>query len=134
MQRDYCVYKHTSPSGKAYIGITCRAPEERWHGGAGYCRNRYFYNAILKYGWVNFTHEILAENLTHDEACAAEIALIAAYDSTNPARGYNLAPGGHAPVPNGGHYPENAGRSLCNAGVASRAKQQNERGEKPVFR
>ena len=99
MRDRYFVYKHTSPSGKVYIGITCRDPEERWHGGSGYCRNRYFYNAILKYGWANFTHEILAENLTHDEACAAEVALIAAYDSTNPAKGYNLAPGGHAPVP-----------------------------------
>ena len=99
MQTNYTVYKHTSPSGKVYIGITSRKPEERWHGGAGYYGNGHFYRAILKYGWVNFTHEILAENLSHNEVCAAEVALIAAYDSTNPAKGYNLAPGGHAPVP-----------------------------------
>lgn len=99
MSDTYSVYKHTSPSGKVYIGITSRPPEERWHGGSGYRRNKHFYNAIVKYGWINFTHEILAENLTHDEACTAEMALIAAYNSTDPAKGYNLAPGGHAPVP-----------------------------------
>ncbi len=98
MSNTYSVYKHTSPSGKVYIGITSRTPEERWHGGSGYCRNKHFYNAIVKYGWDNFTHEILAENLTHDEACAAEVALIAAYESTDPTKGYNQAPGGHAPV------------------------------------
>lgn len=27
---NYYVYKHTSPSGKCYIGITCQNPEKRW--------------------------------------------------------------------------------------------------------
>lgn len=26
----YCVYKHTSPSGKCYIGITRQNPIKRW--------------------------------------------------------------------------------------------------------
>ena len=34
--RKYTVYKHTSPSGKVYIGITCRKPKYRWNNGKGY--------------------------------------------------------------------------------------------------
>lgn len=26
----YCVYKHTSPNGKVYIGITKKKPNDRW--------------------------------------------------------------------------------------------------------
>ena len=33
MKNNYCVYKHTSPSGKSYIGITNQRPERRWRGG-----------------------------------------------------------------------------------------------------
>ena len=32
----YTVYKHISPSGKVYIGITKRKPEYRWNKGKGY--------------------------------------------------------------------------------------------------
>lgn len=32
----YTVYKHTSPSGKVYIGITKKKPEYRWNHGRGY--------------------------------------------------------------------------------------------------
>lgn len=94
MRTDYCVYKHTSPSGKVYIGITCQLPEDRWQGGLGYRRNAYFFRAILKYGWANFAHEILHSGLSKDEACAAEVALIAAYRSNEKAYGYNITSGG----------------------------------------
>ena len=93
-----CVYKHTSPSGKVYIGITSMKPEERWHGGYGYKNNKYFYRAIKKYGWENFTHEILFEELTREEACQKEVELIALYDSTNPNKGYNRSIGGDGPA------------------------------------
>lgn len=33
---NYCVYKHTSPSGKVYIGITNQKPTRRWREGEGY--------------------------------------------------------------------------------------------------
>lgn len=94
MRTDYCVYKHTSPSGKVYIGITQQLPENRWQGGLGYRRNEYFFRAILKYGWDNFTHEILHSGLSKEEACAAEVALIAAYHSNEKAHGYNITGGG----------------------------------------
>ena len=90
---NYIVYKHTSPSGKFYIGITGQDTERRWRrGGSGYkprkdysCR---FYNAILKYGWDNFKHEILYDNLTKEEAEKIERELIDKYDLTNPEYGY----------------------------------------------
>ena len=54
----YVVYKHTTPSGKVYIGITGLKPERRWRNGNGYKDNEHFYRAILKYGWDNIKHEI----------------------------------------------------------------------------
>lgn len=92
--KNFLLYKHTSPTGKVYIGITGQRPETRWRGGKGYATNPHFYNAISKYGWDNFAHEILAAGLTRDEACAMEQALIALHHSDDPARGYNRTPGG----------------------------------------
>lgn len=91
---DYTVYKHTSPGGKVYIGITARPVSRRWHGGSAYRNNAHFYAAIQKYGWGNFSHDILATGLSREDACKMEVELIAKYDSTNPAKGYNHSPGG----------------------------------------
>ena len=72
-ERIFCVYKHTSPNGKSYIGITSmNPPEKRWKNGKGYSHNKYFTNAINKYGWDNFTHEIIENNLTEEEAKVLE--------------------------------------------------------------
>ena len=74
----YTVYKHTSPSGKVYIGITCRKPEYRWNHGRGYKEidQPLFYRAIKKYGWDNITHEILYSGLQEKDAKNLEISLI----------------------------------------------------------
>ena len=90
----YCVYKHTSPDGKVYIGITKRNPIKRWEGGKGYKCNRYFYRAIIKFGWDNITHEILKTGLTKEEAEQEEIRLIQELKSYESDRGYNLRLGG----------------------------------------
>lgn len=90
----YCVYKHTTPKGKVYIGITRLNPSRRWRKGKGYERNWLFYRAIMKYGWENIRHEIILDGLTENEAKQAEIELIAKYDSTNPKYGYNITKGG----------------------------------------
>lgn len=94
---DYSVYKHTSPNGKVYIGITCQKdPSIRWKNGWGYSRNIHFMNAIKKYGWENFAHEIIYEGLTHEEANKTEAGLINHYNSTDTSFGYNISPGGGA--------------------------------------
>ena len=72
----WSVYIHISPSNKYYVGITSKTPEERWRNGFGYYTQSYFYNAIQKYGWDNFQHEIIAENLSGEEAKKFEIKLI----------------------------------------------------------
>lgn len=90
----YTVYKHAAPNGKVYIGITMQNPEKRWQNGNHYKGNKHFYRAILKYGWENIRHEIVANGLTKEQACAKEIELIAKYDSTNSRYGYNNSTGG----------------------------------------
>jgi hypothetical protein len=76
----YIVYKHITPSGKVYIGITKREKaRDRWKYGHGYKQNRHFYNAILKYGWKNIKHQILASDLSLEEACTLEKELISLY-------------------------------------------------------
>lgn len=91
----YCVYKHTSPNGKVYIGITSVNPIDRWANGNGYRHNLYFTSAIKKYGWENIKHEILCENLHKEEAEQKEIELIMLYKSNQKEFGYNIENGGN---------------------------------------
>lgn len=91
----YCVYKHTSPSGKNYIGITSmKPPEKRWANGRGYSHNAHFTNAINKYGWDNFAHEIIKDGLTKEEAESLERELIEKYRTFDTNDGYNATSGG----------------------------------------
>jgi group I intron endonuclease len=92
--KDYCVYMHTSPKGKKYVGITCRNPLYRWQNGQGYKHNVHFNKAIIKYGWDNFKHEILESGLCKEEAEEKEIFLIKELNLQNPNCGYNLSSGG----------------------------------------
>lgn len=97
IDNDYKVYKHTSPNGKCYIGITRQDPKMRWRkDGSGYIKNTYFWNAIQKYGFENFKHEILFSGLTKEEAEQKEIELIAFYQSDNRNFGYNIEHGGNS--------------------------------------
>lgn len=93
--KSYLIYKHTNKiNGKCYIGQTCYTNStHRWHSnGSGYKSQQKFYRAILKYGWENFEHQILIENLTKQEADELEIAYINQFDSIE--NGYNLLIGG----------------------------------------
>lgn len=89
----YKIYLHTSPSGKRYIGQTCQRPERRWRNGEGYRQNTYFYRAIQKYGWENFSHEVLIQCSTLEEADLLEKRLIACLRTSNPVYGYNISAG-----------------------------------------
>lgn len=101
---NYCVYVHTSPSGKKYVGQTGTKPEYRWgKDGNSYLQmknGKYkqpsFAYAILKYGWENFEHEIIASNLTKEEADNLEKLLIEKLNTMNSKYGYNLREGGHS--------------------------------------
>lgn len=93
---NYVVYMHITPNGKKYIGITCKKPQQRWANGRGYVKNTYFFKAIVKYGWDNIQHIIIAENLSKDAACSLEIALISGCKTTDPMYGYNISTGGES--------------------------------------
>lgn len=94
-KKKWCVYKHTNiNNGKVYIGITSDTPENRWANGLRYPANAHFTNAIKKYGWDGFSHEIVADGLTKDEASAIEIRLIKEFYATDRRFGYNIALGG----------------------------------------
>ncbi len=94
MENHYTVYKLTDPDGKVYIGVTGKTVEERWNKGRGYSSGTPIREAIRKYGWDNFQHEILCEKLTREGAEKLEKAFISYYDSSDPEKGYNRFLGG----------------------------------------
>lgn len=117
-ERNYVVYKHTSPNGKCYIGITCQnPPTKRWMNGRGYKYNEYFSRAISKYGWGNFLHEILIQDLTQQEAEEKEVELIAYYKSSDRKFGYNLDLGGTG----AGKVSEETKKKMSEAGKGKNA-------------
>lgn len=91
---EYTVYMHITPNNKYYIGITKQSIQKRWKYSYGYKSQTLFWRAIQKYGWENIKHIVIAENLSHDDACKKEIELIAKYQSNNPKYGYNRTSGG----------------------------------------
>ncbi len=99
----YTLYKHTTPSGKIYIGITRSNTRRRWRGGKGY-DTQLFGRAVRKYGWENIKHEVLLTGLTREKAEWWEKRLIKKYRSNNPKYGYNQTLGGNLR----GEYPEEA--------------------------
>ena len=92
----YLVYRHKTPSGGIYIGITHHTdPNKRWRNGHGYNDCVAFYNAILKYGWDNISHEIIAKNLSEFDAKFMEIQLIRGAKQNN-LNCYNISSGGES--------------------------------------
>ena len=59
-----------------------------------YKYSKVFYRAIKKYGWENFDHIVLIENISKELACVIEKELIKKYETQNKEFGYNLANGG----------------------------------------
>ena len=81
IENKWNLYRHITPSGKVYIGITSQKPEYRWNNGNGYLHSRKtkFKSSILKYGWDNIKHEVLFTNLDEDTAKRLEVELIRHY-------------------------------------------------------
>lgn len=88
---EWFVYKHTNLINcKTYIGITSQKPNSRWGlEGKGYKNQPKFYRAIEKYGWENFSHEIVYITYSKQEALFLESQLIKKYNSIE--NGYNIA-------------------------------------------
>lgn len=94
VKKEYTVYMHKNKiNNKVYIGMTKQKVNSRWRKGKGYKEGK-FKNAIDKYGWDNFEHIVLFENLSKEEACNKEIELIKKYNSSNRKYGYNISTGG----------------------------------------
>jgi group I intron endonuclease len=92
---NYYVYIHVNKSNsKRYVGITCQQPNNRWKNGNGYKSSPHFYNSILKYGWDNFDHLIIAEQLSEEEAKTMEKQLIKQFNTLDKNYGYNQTEGG----------------------------------------
>lgn len=134
--RKFCVYKHTSPSCKCYIGITCRNPLLRWRNGRGYFgktgksgkyNHPYFVSAINKYGWDNFKHEILYSELEETQAKIMERSLIRYYK--NLGLSYNITDGGDG-VLGVKHEAWNKGIKMPEDKVRSGFKLSNETKDK----
>lgn len=106
----YCVYVHINMiNNKKYVGLTKHGdnPNKRWKNGNGYLdKNKngeynqpYIANAILKYGWDNFEHEIIASNLTKEEAKHFEEIIISKLNTRDHSNGYNISSGGENYIP-----------------------------------
>lgn len=97
MANNYKIYMHKNKvNEKVYIGQTKQSLKSRWENGYGYRECPKFWNAIQKYGWDNFEHILIEDNLTLEEANKKEQYYIQKYDSVN--NGYNISIGG------GSHY------------------------------
>lgn len=95
----YIIYKHTNKiNGKSYIGQTIQKPSRRWRDGKHYI-DQIFGVAIKKYGWDNFEHIILKDNIqTVEEANYWEEYYIKYYHTCiyDPnCNGYNVSWGGY---------------------------------------
>lgn len=105
----FCIYLLENViNGKKYIGQTSQSPNERWKNGNGYYNQGAIWDAIQKYGWENFTHTILEDNiLTQKEANEKEQKYIKIYDClAKNHKGYNISEGGSNGYPLAGKTPE----------------------------
>lgn len=121
-ERKWCVYIHTSPSGKRYVGITSKKPERRWGSdGNGYLNKNpdgtykqpIMANAVLKYPWNMWDHEVVVNNITESQAKQIEKELIQYYQTNNSKFGYNATDGGDGM--SGFHHSPEAKKKMSEA-------------------
>ena len=128
--RTWKIYKHTlligPHKGWSYIGQTCkRWVNERWRNGNGYMRNAFFYNEIKKYGWENFDHQIIEDNIySIEKANEREIYWINYYHTwvgDENCKGFNLDSGGSR---TGGKHSEETKKKISNALLGHKVSQE----------
>jgi group I intron endonuclease len=93
----YCLYAHQNlTNNKVYIGIS-KNVKKRWRNKEkGYLHCDKIYNAFQKYGWDGFSHIVIEEGLSKEEACAREHAMIFLFKFSNMS--YNITDGGEGTV------------------------------------
>lgn len=88
MEITRCVYVHTAPDGRQYVGIAYEPAKERWAKGKGYKSNPEFWECIEEVGWDNIKHEVLYSGLDKFEARKIEGELIDKLNTLSP-NGFN---------------------------------------------
>lgn len=90
----WTIYRHINKiNGRSYIG-KAKDVNNRWaNNGSKYKTCPRFWSAIVHYGWDNFEHTILEDNIDDKEVDEREKFYIKYYNSLYP-NGYNLAMGG----------------------------------------
>lgn len=102
MNYGFCIYMHTSPSGKSYIGYSSYTIDERFKQHVNESirgSDTIFHKALRKHDADRFESIILEDNIeTHEKAKELEKYYIKKYDTFNPnklgSNGYNMTPGG----------------------------------------
>lgn len=94
---DYKIYAHINKiNRKKYIGQTKQSLKKRWGAKGQRYKGQAFYNAIQKYGWDNFEHILILDNLTQEQTNHYEQIFIKKYQTTNKNFGYNVTEGGNS--------------------------------------
>lgn len=94
-ENDYKVYAHINPvNGKMYIGCTKKPLSIRFDNGNGYKKCKRFWEDIIKYGFTNFVHILIADGMQREQAHTLEEELIKKYKTTDSRYGYNMRGGG----------------------------------------
>lgn len=129
-----CVYLFTNKiNGKKYVGQTIDSESRykqhnstalRNDGSPDY--NVPFHNAIRKYGFENFTFEILCSDLTKEEMDYWEIYYIKYYDTlVKNGKGYNVSSGGSNGNNFAGKTDEEMEEIKRKIGIKSKGRQAN---------
>lgn len=110
--KNYCIYYHQNKvNGKVYVGQTNRSLMDRFgQDGKKYSNNLEFWSDIKTFGWDNFDHLILLDNLNKEEADYYEDFFIKLFNSTESEFGYNHKGGGSA-----GFIPQYIRAKIANA-------------------
>ncbi len=100
------IYKYTNTiNGKVYIGKTYRIKARQVeHKSKSTSCDTYFHKALNKYGYDNFTFEIIAQTDNDDSLNFLEKLYIRKYKSSQHEFGYNLTGGGEGTL--GFHHTE----------------------------